>query len=159
MSARAEVQQLMEESERTGASLTAPKVVEAAKDKDRFPRLHEYLWEVEEADLAQEARLARAHRLMISVVITTEAGVSTRLFVHTNGSEGYRSLDTVVNSKDLAAIKLQELTQDIGRARARLRAFRAALPDPVADEIDEALRAAEQRASEAAAERGPVTTG
>jgi hypothetical protein len=100
-----------------------------------------------------EARLTRAHRLLISIKVTTEAGITTRMFVHTRGTDGYQSLKSVSNNPDLAATKLGELTADIGRARARLRAFRAAIPDDIGDEIDEALETAENKAAAAAAER------
>ncbi len=153
MSARIEIKQMMDEAQIAKAPLTAPQVVEAARDQQRWPALHKHLWQVPEPELAAEARLARAHRLIITVFTTTEGGVSTRLFVHTSGTPGYQPLQTVTGSRDLANLKLLQLTQDISRARARLRAFRAALPDSIGTEIYEALERAEAKATEAAASR------
>lgn len=158
MSARIEIKQMMDEAEAAGTPLTAPQVVEAAKDAARWPNLNRHLWQVPEADLAMEARLARAHRLLITILVTTSEGITTRMFLHTEGVPGYQSLGVVAGNKDLAATKLLELTQDISRARARLRAFRSALPDDIGSEIDEALEAAEAKAAAAAAERTPQST-
>jgi len=149
MSARLEIKRMMDESEAAGTSLTAPVVVEKAKNAEVWPALHKHLWSVPEADLASEARLARAHRLMISIEVTTEEGILTRMLLHTEGTPGYQSLDTIKGNKNLAALKLQELTQDISRSRAKLRAFKAALPSDLVDEIDEFLARAENKASAA----------
>lgn len=138
----------MADYESRGASLTAPAIVEAAKDQKAWPSLYKHLWEVPETDLAMEARLARAHRLMISVTITTEEGVRTRLFLHTNQYDGYRPLDAVLSNKNLAGVKFAELTADISRARARLRSFRAMLPTDLAADIDADLERAENKAKQ-----------
>ncbi len=158
MSARAEIKLMMETATAAGKTLTAPEVVAAAKDAAQWPALNQHLWQVAEADLAAEARLARAHRLLIAIVVTTGDGVTTRANLHVDGAPGYVALSTVLSTPNLAMSKLQELTADINRARGRLRAFRAALPDDLADEIDAALQQAEDRATAATKERAPAET-
>lgn len=150
MSASIEIRQLMEMTDASGQALTALAVVEASKDKDKWPNLHKHLWEASEPELAMEARLSRVHRLLIQLRVTTEEGVSTRLAVHTSGYAGYRPLESVLTNRNFAASKLLELTQDIARARARLRAFRAVIPADVAEDIDEALQRAERMAADVA---------
>lgn len=150
MSIREEVEKLVEAAE---GNITAEHVVEQAKDKETFPALHKHLWEVSEADLAAEARISRAHRLLITVRVVTGEGETTRMLVHTRGVPGYRPLSSIVTNPDLAASKLTQLTEDIARARGRLRAFRAAIHEDIADAIDEALETAEAKAKEAVAER------
>ena len=154
MSAREEIKMLMEQSDARNAALSAAQVVEAAKDANLYPHLNKHLWQVPETDLAAEARLARAHRLLIAIRVVTGDGVTTRMFMHTRGVPGYQSSDKIAKSPDLAREKLAQLTDAIGQARARLRAFRAILPDDVGDEIDAALATAEARALDATAERG-----
>lgn len=150
MSMAAEVKQIISEIETTGGVVTAQIVVERAKNVEKFPSLHAHLWETPEADLAQEARIGRAHRLLITIKVTIpETGESTRMMVHTRGMTGYSSLEAVAKQPDVAKLKLQQLVADIARARARLNGFRYALPDELADEIDEALATAETRASQA----------
>lgn len=145
MSTRDEIDTLIAEA--GSNALTAETVVERAKDADKFPALYAHLWGVSEADLAQEARIGRAHKLLISIRIVSEEGTSTRLLMHTPGDRGYRPVNQVVQSLDLAQLKLRQLAADIGRARERLRAFRSFIPDAVADEIDASLKTAEDRAS------------
>lgn len=154
MSARDEIQKLLDEST---TPLTAEVVVERAKNAEAFPTLHKHLWEPTESDLAMEARINRAHRLMIRISVTMGEGEVTRLLVHSRGVPGYQPLSFVAGSRDLAALKLQQLTADIARARGRLRAFRAAIPDQVSDEIDSLLAQAEAKAASAGSvEREPV---
>jgi len=154
---RDEIRTLADDYEKQGRSVTAEIVVEAAKDAAKYPRLNEHLWQVAEADLANEARITRAHRLLISITIVSEEGATTRLLVHTPGTAGYRPLTSVVSSPDLASIKLRQLTDDIARSRGRLRDFKAFVPSDVADEIDAALEEAEQKANRAIADREAAT--
>lgn len=156
MSTREEIQKIVAETEQQNITLTAEHVVEQAKDAQQYPALHKHLWEVDEADLAAEARLMRAHRLLITVRVVTGEGETTRMLVHTRGVPGYQPLQSVVNNRDLAALKLQQLTADIARARGRLRSFKAAIPETVSDDIDALLEKAEQRATAAAATREPA---
>lgn len=145
MTLQNEMRLLVEEIEKEGEAVAASLVVDRAKDSAKWPLLHKHFWEISEADLAQEAREARAHRLLIMLRVTiAETGGTTRLMVHTRGQPGYASLPSVVSRPDLVALKLQQLREDIARARARLTAFRSALPDELADEIDAALAHAEQ---------------
>jgi hypothetical protein len=128
--------------------VTAEVVVERARDVQQFPALHAHLWAVAEADLAQEARVGRAHRLLITLKVTIpETGESTRMMVHAQGMQGYQSLSSFTQKPDLMRVKLKQLADDISRARSRLAGFRSAIPDDVADEIDAALATAEERAS------------
>lgn len=145
MSMREEVQKIIEEAD--VETITAELVVEAAKDAKKYPGLYRHLWEVPEPDLAMEARVMRAHKLIYTINITSGEGETTRLLVHTRGIPGYKPIGSIVGNRDLAALKLQQLTEDIGRARARLRGFRAAIPDAVADEVDDLLAKAEAKAS------------
>lgn len=144
MSIRDEVELLMREAK---GPLTAEVGVERAKNKKRYPALHEHIWGTSEKELAQEARLARMHQLLIRIQITTAEGKTTRLYVHTRGVPGYQPLQHVVSNYNLAATKLAQLREDIGRARARLSGFAAALPGDVATEIDDALAVAESKAT------------
>lgn len=155
MSAHDEIKQIMEETKK--GPLTAKRVVEKAKNAKKFPALHKHIWEVPEGELLMEARINRAHRLMIRLSVTTGVeGETTRLLVHTRGIPGYQPLNFVTNNPDLATSKLQQLTADIARARGRLRAFKAAIPDSVSDEIDDLLARAEAKSASAIADRGPV---
>lgn len=150
MSMRAEIKSIIEAQEAAEAAVTAALVVERARDAAAFPNLNKHLWQTPESDLAAEARLARAHRLLITLHVTVaETGETTRMMVHTNGVAGYQSMSSVARVPDLAAAKIKSLLEDIGRARARLRAFRAALPESVAIDVDEALEEAENRANAA----------
>lgn len=152
MSMREEIQTIITEAEDAGMPITASAVVEKARDADQFPSLNKHLWQVPEADLASEARLHRAHRLLITMHVTIpETGEKTRMLVHTNGVPGYQPISAVARVPDLALAKLRQLTEDIARARGRLRNFKASLPDDIATEIDEALEAAETRVNAALA--------
>ena len=153
MSKRDEINKLMDDCTTKGINLTGPYMVEAAQNAETYPALHEYLWAPSDAVLAAEARLTRAHRLLLAINVTLGDGVTTRHFMHVRGSTGYQPYSSVVRNPDLAALKLQQLTEDIARARGRLRAFREVLPEDVSTEIDAALEAAETRATEAIAER------
>lgn len=145
MSAREEIQRIIEEAETD--IITAEHVVEEARDAEKFPTLNKHLWEPDEADLAMEARVMRAHKLIYTIKVTAGEGERTQLLVHTRGIPGYQPLSSVVGNTDLAAMKMQQLTQDIARARGRLRSFRAAIPNAVADEVDDLLAKAEAKAS------------
>lgn len=144
MSRREEIESIIKDVGEDG--ITAETIVEKARNARKYPSLNEHLWAVSEEDLAMEARVMRAHKLMYTISVTTGAGERTRLLVHTRGVSGYQTLEKVVSTPDLAAAKLQQLAQDIARARARLRGFRSALPDAVADEVDELLARAEAKA-------------
>lgn len=149
MSKRDEIRQLTEAATATGEALTAEKVVEAARNEQTYPFLHAHLWGISEAELAGEARISRAHRLIISLHVTVGDGVTTRLLVHTRGVAGYHPYPAVAATPNLASMKLAQLTEDIARARGRLRSFRAVLPEEVSAEIDEALAQAEAKAAAA----------
>lgn len=148
---REEIDIIVEEA--NGKSVKAEAVVEAAKNKERFPSLHKHLWEIAEADLAAEARLQRAHKLLINIRVVTGDGHVTRMMVHTQSVEGYLPLQTIIANRDLAAEKLKQFADDIGRSRARLRGFRSALNDELVDELDAALEQAQVKANDAAAAR------
>ena len=126
-------------------ALTAQAVVEAAKDEKTYPALHAHLWLVQEAKLAAEARLARAHHLLIRIQITTREGITTRLLVHTRDVEGYQPVALVAATPNLAKSKLAQLRADIGRARERLLSFSAILDPELIADVDNALRNAEKR--------------
>lgn len=158
MSMRDEIKQLSTEYEARGATLTADDVVRSAQDADKYPGLHDHLWGVSETILAHEARLARAHKLIISIRVVQEEGVESRLYIHTPGIAGYQPLKKVLATPDLAVARLQQLSADVGRARQRLREFRMLLPGEVADAIDASLEASE-RAIVDAAERRQASTG
>jgi hypothetical protein len=153
MSMREEVRKIAEIYNQEGRAIMAAQIVEEAKDKDKYPSLHAHLWEVAADVLADEARIARAHRLLISIHFTTEEGVTTRLLMHTPGQIGYRPATHVARSVDLAALKLRQMAEDIGRARARFRDFKAIVPSEVADEVDQLLEQAEKKAIEGIAAR------
>lgn len=156
MSKREEIDKLTEECINKGTTLTAQFMIDSAKDADVYPELNKYLWGASEEVLAGEGRLHRAHRLLISINITTGDGIKTRHMMHVRGTDGYQPYSSVVRNPDLAALKLQQLTEDIARARGRLRAFREVLPEEVATEIDMALETAEKRAAEAITSRVEV---
>lgn len=152
MSIREELDLIVRDAEDKNIPVTAASVVERAKDAEAFPSLNKHLWQVPEADLANEARLTRAHRLLITLKVTIpDTGETTRMLVHTRGTPGYMPVTSVTRVPDLAAAKLRQLMDDIARARGRLRAFKAAIPDTVADEIDQALEQAETRTNAALA--------
>lgn len=145
MSTRSEIDILVREA--GSAPLTAEHVVEKARDAEKFPALNEHLWRVPEAELAAEARLARAHKLLIRIRVVSDEGTVTRMLMHTRGTKGYRPVDQITSNIDLASVKLKQLTADISRARQRLSAFRSFLPMDVADDIDASLKRAEESAS------------
>jgi hypothetical protein len=147
MSRKTEIDTLATEAEAKGIPLTAERVVDAAKNAESFPELHAFLWEVAESELAAEARLSRAHKLLISIRIVTEDGVDTRFMVHTGREAGYRPLTSVVTQFDLASVKLKQFANDVSRARMRLREFRSLIDPAVADQIEANLKAAEEIAS------------
>src|SRR5262245_49011120 len=136
MSKQDEIQKMI--ATRHGRNITAEDVVEAAKDADAYPQLNHYLWKESEATLAKEARLARAHRVLVVIRMPVGDGLTSRVLLHSRGVKGYRHITSITRDKDLAVSKLKELMDDIGRARGRLRAFRACIPDDLAAEIDEA---------------------
>ena len=136
MSRKSELDKIIEGN---GGSITAEQVVQAARNKELYPELHAHLWEVPERELAEEARVARAHKLIIALRVVTEVGTTTRMMVHTIGTKGYQPAQAVAANVDLASMKLRQLAADVGRARERLRGFKAMLADDVADDIDKAL--------------------
>lgn len=151
MSLRSDVAKLIELRNAAGEPMTASFVVESARDAAAYPDLNRHLWQVPEADLAAEARLQRAHRLLITMTVTVaETGDTTRMMVHTPGSPGYQSIEYVAKTPDIVVAKLRQLGEEIGRARARLRAFRAAISADVAAEIDDLLKEAEGKTADAA---------
>lgn len=143
-----EVRGIAEQYAAEGKAITAEAIVEIARDGKAYPALNAHLWTVAESILANEARVARAHRLLITVSIT-EAGQSTRMLLHVPGTPGYQHVRQVARSPDLAVIKLRQLREDIDRSRARLAEFKAILPDEVALDIETQLAQAS-----AAIERG-----
>lgn len=149
MSRNDEVRRLAAEAELKGRTLTAEMLVEAAKSKRKYPKLHEHLWAVSEAELAMEARIQRAHSIIVQIRFTTEEGATTRTLVHTKGTKGYQPVQAVAANANLAALKLQQLAEDIGRAKDRLRNFKSILPFDVADEIEDLLERAQNRAQQA----------
>jgi hypothetical protein len=144
MNMRTELKRASEQFEARNQPLTADALVDLAKSQADYPALHAHFWGVSETALAHEARLARAHRLIISIRVIIGDAPPTRLLVHTAGSQGYRPIDHVVKTFDLAAQKLMELQNDIARSRSRLREFRSLLPDDIAIQIDERLSEAER---------------
>ena len=124
MSLRTELKRVSEQFEARNQPLTADALVNEAQAAEAYPSLHAHFWGVSEAALAHEARLARAHRLIISIRVIVGDAPATRLLIHTQGETGYRTIDHVVKTFDLAAMKLRELQADIVRARARLRGLR-----------------------------------
>lgn len=145
MTRQEELRDLVALIEGEGQTVTAEAIVERAKNIEDWPLLHAHFWEVSEAELAQEARVQRAHRLLIMLRVTVaETGSTTRFMVHARGSSGYTSMPAAQQKTDLMLIKLRQLHEDVGRARARFNSFRAALPDDLADEIEAVLLAAEQ---------------
>lgn len=130
-----EMRGIAEQYAAEGKTLTAEAVVEIARDAQTYPALHGHIWAVPESVLANEARVARAHRLLIQVTIT-EGGVSTRMLIHVPGTPGYQHYKRVAATPDLAAVKLKQLREDVDRSRARFAEFRAILPDEVATEIE-----------------------
>lgn len=151
---REEIDIIIGMSKSNGDSIKAEAVVEMAKNAEKFPALHKHLWEVPEEQLAAEARLQRAHKLLISIRVVTSDGHVTRMMVHTNSIEGYRPLTDVIASRDLAAEKLKQFSDDIGRARTRLHAFRSALNEDLVSELDDLLAKAQTKAEAAANARG-----
>lgn len=145
MSISDEVRQLAEAYTKSGRTLFAEDIVYESENKEKWPSLHAHLWGVSEAKLAQEARISRAHRLLIKIKITTETGHRTRYFVHTPGNPGYAPVERVVSDFDLAAVKLRQLGEDIKRAHARFADFKSALPAAVAIHIDESIAESERR--------------
>lgn len=149
MSIRSEMQLIVEERAATGATITAEYVLEQARDAAKFPKLNEHLWQVRDEELIAEARIARVHRILLTMRVTVaETGDVTRLLVHTPGIPGYHAMQNVVRIPDIARARMQQLSEDIARARARLRAFRAALPEELSSEVDAHLEAASARLAE-----------
>lgn len=158
MSRRDEINKLTDECATKGLPLTAPYMVEAVRDAEAYPDLHKFLWAPSEAALAAEARLTRAHRLLIAINVTIGDGIKARQFMHIRGTSGYQPYASVIRNPNLAEVKLRQLTEDIARARGRLRAFREILPEEVSAEIDEALETAEAKAAAAIGQREAVET-
>ena len=151
MSTREEITILSKAAASRGETLTAESVVEAAKNATTYPSLHEQIWAVADADLVAEARLARAHRLIIRLTVVTDDGTTVRAFMHTREEKGYRPVSSLATNVSLASIKLAELTADIGRARHRLAGFKSILPAEITDEIDAALSRADDMIKRATA--------
>jgi len=127
-------------------ALTAQVVVDASRDEPAtYPQLHAHLWQTPEKELAAEARLSRAHRLLIRIQITSTEGITTRLLVHTRDVPGYQTVDVVASMPDLRAAKLSMLRADIVRARDRLRAYSAILAPDLVIEVDEALQQVQKK--------------
>lgn len=133
-----ELRGIAEQYAAEGKAITAEEVVEIARDAAGFPALNAHLWQVPVSILANEARIQRAHKLLITVQVT-EAGQSTRMLLHVPGTPGYQHFRQVARSPDLAVIKLRQLREDIDRSRARLNEFKAILPDDVALDIETQL--------------------
>lgn len=148
MSIRDEVRRIVE-SKSAGSMLLADDLVREAKDAQAYPKLHEHLWGVSETVLAHEARISRAHRLLISVRIVTEEGDNTRLLVHTPGIAGYQPAARVLSNPDLAALKLRQLAADVARSRGRLNEFKQMLPSDVAEAIDKSIVDTERKITDA----------
>lgn len=149
MSIRSEMQLIVEERAATGATITAEYILEQARDATKYPKLNEHLWQAPEEDLIAEARIARVHRILLTMKVTVaETGDVTRLLVHTPGTPGYHAMQNVINIPDIARAKIQQLSEDIARARARLRSFRAALPGDLSSVVDAHLEAASARLAE-----------
>lgn len=147
MTLRNELKRASEQFEARNQPLTADALVKLAQDRaEEFPTLHSHFWGVSETVLAHEARLARAHRLIISIRVIVGEATETRMLVHTPGTPGYRPIENVVKTFDLAALRLRELQADIARARARLKEFQSLIPDEVALQIEDGLAAAERAA-------------
>ena len=140
-----EITKLADDATKRNATLTAEDLVEAARNARTYPLLNDVLWKVPEAELAAEARIARAHKLIIRCTVVTSEGSTVRAFLHTRNDKGYRPAEAIAGSTNLARIKLAELTADIGRARQRLASFKAIISSETADEIDDALGVAETR--------------
>lgn len=155
MTQQSEAIALATAAELSGKTLGAADVVEAARDAKAYPALHEKIWNRDTEELAMERRLQIAHQILISITITTVTGVTTRSIIHTAAEPGYRSIQSVAKTFDLASIKLQQLIDDIRRAKSRLSAFRSMLDPDVADQLDDALSVAE-RAANAATKQPPT---
>ncbi len=143
MSIRTEVEKLIELV--GDEALTAPGLVEAARDAEGYPLLNAHIWQVPEAELLQEARESRAHRLLIRIRVTSEEGITTRLMIHTREVPGYQTIGVVARTPDLASSKMAMLRADIARARDRLRTYSFVLAADMVAEVDEALQRAERR--------------
>jgi hypothetical protein len=129
-----------------GGNLSAPIVVESAKDKAKWPKMHERLWAAGLEELAMEARLARASQMIIRIEITHDDGPSVRQFVHIRGTPGYQTIDQLIAQPDLAAIKIIQIQEDIARMRSRLGALAALVPG-TAKAIDTHLARAQKAAA------------
>ena len=137
----AEVRRLAELHDKDGKLLQAEDVFEASKDAKSYPRMHEYIWGKSQAELARERQIQLCHQLIISIKISTVHHLPQRVFVHNRSIQGYRPIERVVSSYDLASQQLEKLADDVDRARQRLSAFKAMLPDEVADAIEASMEA------------------
>lgn len=130
--------------------LTADEVVEAAKDENKYPLLHDHLWKTSEETLLKEARRQRAHVLIVQLRIVSQDGDRIRLFAHARGTPGYIRTEEMAANVDLAPIKLNQLAKDLRAARERFSAFRRMIDPDVAGEIEGMIDAAASAAEKAA---------
>lgn len=137
----AEVRRLAELHDKQGKLLQAEDVFEASKDAKTYPRIHEHIWGKSIAELARERQIQLCHQLIINIKISTVHSLPQRVFVHNRSIQGYRPIERVVSSYDLASQQLEKLADDVDRARMRLSAFKSMLPDDVATAIDESMEA------------------
>lgn len=137
-----ETRQLLQEAMDNGESLTAEAMVQAARDKRAYPQLNAHLWGPSEKQLAMEARINRATKLIISIKVTVEPGYTTRSIIHVKDNPGYYSKQVVEANPNLAEIHLQRVRDDIMRAILRYQAVATFLDPEITGPLGEALRAA-----------------
>jgi hypothetical protein len=124
-----EIREMHNRARSAGKTLLAEDVVKWAKSKKDYPDLYEHLWGESEDVLLAEARLSRAHRLIISIKTTVEPGRETRVYVHTKSEPGYYSKEQVESDPNLVEIHMQRLRDDIWKVLQKYRACAAFLDE------------------------------
>lgn len=135
---------VVDEQTKLSGSVTADSVLTAARDRNRYPSLHEHFYSKTDAELAHQARLQMAHQLLISLRVEIgEAPDPVRYMVSVPGTKGYVALPQVAKTYSMVEMKLTELHDDIERLRRKLETFTNIIHDrSIVERIDKLLREA-----------------
>ena len=158
MTRQTEIEKIIALYHQKNKNITAEDLVLEAKSSTKYPKLWEYLWGVPEGELAQEARLARAHRLLIiTKTYDEDSGQVTKLVLHTGKERGYRHYQDVVHDADLALTYLKGLSADVDRCIQQFNSFKKLLPNDVALEIEDAFARTKTATEKALSSRAKIS--
>lgn len=114
---------ISDECAKRGETLTARAVVEAARDAKQYPKLHDHIWQADDETLLDEARLTRAHQVIMRIRVEVIDGGKVRGMIHIQGTPGYQSTAHVVSNFDLAAAKAREYLHRLRSDQQRFDVF------------------------------------